>query len=138
MARNISHRRNEKNRGFHLIQTTPFRSMNPNVIIITTFNVIEKVSSLAFKCTLAHTNPLSVSKVMLVFVKDGQGIKCYICMIFRIPNATPLNTEIGQLTTLRRQPLIPTMKLCAKMHLKIKKTSVTMTLMMTIYLYLLS
>ena len=31
------HRRNEKNRGFHLIPKTPFRSMNPKVIIITTF-----------------------------------------------------------------------------------------------------
>ena len=31
------HRRNEKNRGFHLIPKTPLRSMYPKVIIITTF-----------------------------------------------------------------------------------------------------
>ena len=32
------HRRNKKNRGFHLIPKIPFLSMNPKVIIITTFN----------------------------------------------------------------------------------------------------
>ena len=34
------HRRNEKNKGFHLISKTPFRLTNPKVIIITTFKWI--------------------------------------------------------------------------------------------------
>ena len=42
------HRRNEKNRGFHLIPKTPFRSMNPKVIIITTFNIISSLGLLFF------------------------------------------------------------------------------------------
>ena len=38
------HRRNEKNRGFHLIPKTPFRSMNPKVIGSYTFKLTSQTA----------------------------------------------------------------------------------------------